>query len=133
MSRAFFGAFGKRCHVQICCLRQKMSRNFEGRISRAQSALEQAYQNFCTNSREAGGLLLRVIAKRAARSSFQMLFFQDTKKKSMFPKLKGSCSKLPRSKKVPATTPSQPSHTFSPGERRRLIASNRLQLPVKRR
>src|SRR6059058_5166895 len=58
MSRAFFGAFGKRCHVQICCLRQKMSRNFEGRISRAQSALEQAYQNFCTNSREAGGLPL---------------------------------------------------------------------------
>jgi hypothetical protein len=35
---------------------QKMSRNLEGRISRAQSALEQAYQNFCVNSREAGSL-----------------------------------------------------------------------------
>jgi len=35
-----------------------MLRTYEGRISRAQSALEQLYQNFCTNSREAGGLLL---------------------------------------------------------------------------
>src|SRR5438874_2572307 len=58
MSRAFFGAFGKRCHMQIWCLRQKMSRNFEGRISRAQSALEQLYQNFCASSREAGSLPL---------------------------------------------------------------------------
>ena len=33
-----------------------MLRPDEGRISRAQSALEQAYQNFCANSREAGGL-----------------------------------------------------------------------------
>ncbi len=33
-----------------------MSRNDEGRISRAQSAREQLYQNFCTNAREAGGL-----------------------------------------------------------------------------
>src|SRR5947209_7845209 len=56
MSRAFFGAFGKRCHVQIWCLRQKMLRTYEGRISRAQSALEQLYQNLCTNTREAGGL-----------------------------------------------------------------------------
>src|SRR5436309_11704127 len=56
MSRAFFSAFGKRCRVQICCLRQKVSRNDEGRISRVQSALEQDYQNFCTSSSEAGGL-----------------------------------------------------------------------------
>jgi hypothetical protein len=33
-----------------------MSRPDEGRISHAQSALEQLYQNFCTNTREAGGL-----------------------------------------------------------------------------
>src|SRR5207302_8832980 len=59
MSRAFFGAFGKRCHMYFCLLWQKMSRNFEGRISRAQSALEQLYQNFCANSREAGGLPTR--------------------------------------------------------------------------
>jgi hypothetical protein len=39
--------------------RQKMLRNDEGRISRCQSALEQLYQNFCTNSSEAGGLLAR--------------------------------------------------------------------------
>jgi hypothetical protein len=58
MLRAFFGAFGKRCHMHFCLLRQKMSRNDEGRISRAQSALEQLYQNFCANTREAGGLLL---------------------------------------------------------------------------
>jgi hypothetical protein len=56
MSRAFFGAFGKRCHAQICCLRQKVLRPDEGRISRAQSALEQDYQNFCISSSEAGGL-----------------------------------------------------------------------------
>src|SRR2546421_3368333 len=56
MSRAYFGAFGKRCHVQTCCFRQKVSRPDEGRISRAPGALEQAYQNFCTNSREAGSL-----------------------------------------------------------------------------
>src|SRR5260370_23419800 len=56
MSRAFFGAFGKRCHVQIWCLRQKMLGTDEGRIFRAQSALEQLYQTFCTNTREAGGL-----------------------------------------------------------------------------
>ncbi len=56
MPRAFFGASGKRCHAHFCGFRQKMSRNDEGRISRAQSALEQLYQNFCTNTREAGGL-----------------------------------------------------------------------------
>jgi hypothetical protein len=33
-----------------------MLRTYEGRISRAQSALEQLYQNFGANSREAGGL-----------------------------------------------------------------------------
>src|SRR5690348_7043690 len=60
MSRAFFGVFGKRCHVQVWCLRQKMSRNDEGRISPSQSALEQLYQNFCTKTREAGGLPRRV-------------------------------------------------------------------------
>src|SRR5437588_13004657 len=58
MSRAFFGAFGKRCHLQMWCLRQKMLRTYEGRISRAQDALEQLYQNFCANTREAGGLPL---------------------------------------------------------------------------
>ena len=56
MSRAFFGAFGKRCHAKIGRLRQKVLRSDEGRISRAQSALEQDYQNFCTSSSEAGGL-----------------------------------------------------------------------------
>src|SRR2546421_11300940 len=66
MSRAFFSAFGKRCHVQIWCLRQKVSPKNEGRISRAQSALEQVYQNFCANSREAGGL--------PRRGSFPKLF-----------------------------------------------------------
>jgi hypothetical protein len=56
MSRAFFGAFGKRCHAQIWYLRQKVSRPDEGRISRTQSALEQDYQNLCISSSEAGGL-----------------------------------------------------------------------------
>src|SRR5437660_7365151 len=58
MSRAFFGAFGKKCHVQIWRFRQKMSPKNEGRISPPRSALEQDYQNFCTSSREAGSLLL---------------------------------------------------------------------------
>ena len=31
----------------------------EGRISRPQSALEQLYQNFCVNTREAGSLPLK--------------------------------------------------------------------------
>src|SRR5437868_14060586 len=56
MSRAFFGAFGKRCHAKIGRLRQKVSRPDEGRISRAQSALEQDYQNLCISSSGAGGL-----------------------------------------------------------------------------
>jgi hypothetical protein len=33
-----------------------MLRTDEGRMSPPQSALEQLYQNFCTNTREAGGL-----------------------------------------------------------------------------
>jgi hypothetical protein len=55
---AYVSVSDKRCHVQIWCLRQKMLRTDEGRISRAQSALEQLYQNFGANSREAGGLPL---------------------------------------------------------------------------
>jgi hypothetical protein len=69
----------KRCHVQIWCLRQKMSRNFEGRISQAQGALEQLYPNFYAKTREAGGQALSVIAKRAAISNFHMLFFHESR------------------------------------------------------
>ncbi len=56
MLRAFFDAFGKRCHVHFCGFRQKMLPTDEGRISHPQSALEQLYQNCCTTTREAGGL-----------------------------------------------------------------------------
>ena len=44
----------KRCRARFFRLRQNMSRSDEGRISRAQSALEQVYQHFCDNTREAG-------------------------------------------------------------------------------
>ncbi len=42
----------------ILSLGHKMSRTSLGRRSRPPSALEQLYQNFCTNTREAGGLPL---------------------------------------------------------------------------
>ncbi len=74
-TRIFFGSHGKagerkylfgprnhqgrflvrQCSI-FCGLRQKMSRNDEGRISRPQGALEQLYQTFRANTREAGGL-----------------------------------------------------------------------------
>jgi len=41
------------------CLRQKMSTENEGRMFPVQATLEPLYQNFCTNTREAGGLPTR--------------------------------------------------------------------------
>jgi hypothetical protein len=41
----------------FACPWHKISRSSQGRRLRAQSTLEQLYQNFCTKTREAGGLL----------------------------------------------------------------------------
>src|SRR6266704_4732347 len=58
---------------QIWCLRQKMLRPDEGRISRAQNALEQPYQNFCAKTREADGLLTQLAELRCLVSLFKSL------------------------------------------------------------
>ncbi len=52
----FWAPLAKDVTCKFGCLRKKVLRSDEGRISQAQSALEQDYQNFCTSSSEAGGL-----------------------------------------------------------------------------
>ncbi len=61
----------------------------------------------------------------------RFLLLPNAKSKSMVPKLKLSCSKLPSSKSAPATTPSQASYFFLSRVRRRQMDSKRVQLPVK--